>query len=89
MRPGGLARRGLGFDRLREINPRIVFCTISGYGATGPYRDLASHGIAYDAWAGIFEPEIDDDGLPVRSRTTSRSASTPGRCSARSGSSPA
>ncbi len=64
MRPGGLARRGLGFDRLREINPRIVFCTISGYGATGPYRDLASHGIAYDAWAGIFEPEIDDAGYP-------------------------
>ena len=64
MRPGGLARRGLGFDRLREINPRIVFCTISGYGATGPYRDLASHGIVYDAWAGIFEPEIDDAGYP-------------------------
>jgi crotonobetainyl-CoA:carnitine CoA-transferase CaiB-like acyl-CoA transferase len=64
MRPGGLARRGLGYDRLRELNPRIVFCTISGYGATGPYRDLASHGIAYDAWAGIFEPEIDDAGYP-------------------------
>src|SRR4051794_931457 len=63
MRPGGLARRGLGFDRLQELNPRIVFCTISGYGATGPYRDLASHGIAYDAWAGIFEPDVDDDGF--------------------------
>ena len=64
MRPGGLARRGLGYERLRELNPRIVFCTISGYGASGPYRDLASHGIAYDAWAGIFEPEIDDAGYP-------------------------
>ena len=64
MRPGGLARRGLGYERLRELNPRIVFCTISGYGATGPYRNLASHGIAYDAWAGIFEPEIDDAGYP-------------------------
>ena len=30
MRPGGLERRGLGYDRLREVNPRIVFCTISG-----------------------------------------------------------
>ena len=38
MRPGGLERRGLGYDRLREVNPRIVFCTISGYGMTGPYR---------------------------------------------------
>jgi len=64
MRPGGLARRGLGYHRLRELTPKIVFCTISGYGATGPYRDLASHGIAYDAWAGIFTPEIDDAGYP-------------------------
>jgi crotonobetainyl-CoA:carnitine CoA-transferase CaiB-like acyl-CoA transferase len=64
MRPGGLARRGLTFDRMREANPRIVQCTISGYGATGPYRDLASHGIAYDAWAGIFTPETDANGHP-------------------------
>ncbi len=65
MRPGGLARRGLGYERLRELNPRIVFCTISGYGATGPYQNLASHGIAYDSWAGIFQPEIDEAGFPT------------------------
>jgi crotonobetainyl-CoA:carnitine CoA-transferase CaiB-like acyl-CoA transferase len=64
MRPGGLARRGLSFDVLRSVNPRIVQCTISGYGSTGPYANLASHGIAYDAWAGIFEPELDDEGFP-------------------------
>ena len=63
MRPGALARRGLGFDELREVNPRIVFCTISGYGMTGPYRNLPSHGIAYDTWAGIVIPEYDDEGL--------------------------
>jgi crotonobetainyl-CoA:carnitine CoA-transferase CaiB-like acyl-CoA transferase len=63
MRPGGLERRGLGFDALRKVNPRVVFCTISGYGATGPYRDMPSHGIAYDVWAGIVEPEVDDDGF--------------------------
>ena len=63
MRPGGLERRGLGFDDLRKVNPKIVFCTISGYGATGPYRDMPSHGIAYDAWAGIVQPAIDDDGF--------------------------
>ena len=61
MRPGGLARRGLGYERLREINPRIVFITISGYGMTGPYRDMPSHGIAYDTWAGIVRPAYDDD----------------------------
>ena len=63
MRPGGLARRGLDFERLREVNPRIVMCTISGYGDTGPYRDLPSHGIAYDAWAGIIRPAQTDDGF--------------------------
>src|SRR5438105_3207504 len=63
MRPGGLARRGLGYERLREINPRIVFITISGYGMTGPYRDMPSHGIAYDTWAGIVQPAYDDEGF--------------------------
>jgi crotonobetainyl-CoA:carnitine CoA-transferase CaiB-like acyl-CoA transferase len=63
MRPGGLARRGLGYDDLRAINPKIVFCTVSGYGMTGPYADLPSHGIAYDAWAGLVQPEITDDGF--------------------------
>ena len=46
MRPGSLARRGLGYDDLREINPAIVFCNISGYGMTGPYQSLPAHGIA-------------------------------------------
>jgi crotonobetainyl-CoA:carnitine CoA-transferase CaiB-like acyl-CoA transferase len=64
MRPGGLERRGLGFGRLREVNPSIVFCTISGYGVTGPYRDLPSHGIAYDTWAGIVTPEETPEGFP-------------------------
>ena len=63
MRPGALARRGLGFDDLKKINPKIVFCTISGYGMTGPYKDMPSHGIAYDTWAGTFNPEVDDEGF--------------------------
>jgi crotonobetainyl-CoA:carnitine CoA-transferase CaiB-like acyl-CoA transferase len=63
MRPGGLERRGLGFEKLREVNPRIVFITISGYGMTGPYRDYPSHGIAYDTWAGVVKPEVDEDGF--------------------------
>jgi len=63
MRPGGLARRGLGFDDLAKTNPRIVFCTISGYGMTGPYKDYPSHGIAYDTWAGIVNVAEDEDGF--------------------------
>lgn len=64
MRPGGLDRRGLGFGRLKEVNPRVVLFTITGYGMTGPYRDLPSHGIAYDAWAGTVAPVPGPEGLP-------------------------
>jgi crotonobetainyl-CoA:carnitine CoA-transferase CaiB-like acyl-CoA transferase len=63
MRPGALARRGLGFEDLRQVNPKIVFCTISGYGMTGPYEDMPSHGIAYDYWAGLVPPAYDEDGF--------------------------
>jgi len=63
MRPGFLAKMGLGFERLCELNPKIVMCTISGYGATGPYRDLPSHGIAYDTWSGQIAPIVDDQGF--------------------------
>jgi crotonobetainyl-CoA:carnitine CoA-transferase CaiB-like acyl-CoA transferase len=63
MRPGAMAKRGLGYEDLRAVNPKVVFCTLSGYGATGPYRDLPSHGIAYDTWAGLIPPEVDEDGF--------------------------
>lgn len=63
MRPGALERRGLGFEQLKEINPRLVFCAISGYGATGPYRDMPSHGVGFDAWAGCTPPAVDDEGF--------------------------
>jgi crotonobetainyl-CoA:carnitine CoA-transferase CaiB-like acyl-CoA transferase len=65
MRPGALARRGLTFERMTQVNPKIVFCTISGYGATGPYKDMPSHGIAYDAWAGVARPTTDEHGFPT------------------------
>lgn len=63
MRPGGLERRGVGFEACRAVNPRIVFCTISGYGMTGPYKDMPSHGIAYDVWAGLVQPVTTDGGF--------------------------
>jgi len=62
MRPGALARRGLGYEDLKNINPRIVFANISGYGMTGPYKDMPSHGIAYDTWAGLVIPAYNEDG---------------------------
>ena len=65
MRPGALERRGLSFARMRQVNPRLVFCTLSGYGLTGPYKDMPSHGIAYDAWAGVARPTFNAEGLPT------------------------
>ena len=63
MRPGSLTKLGLGYEELKAINPKVVFATLSGYGATGPYKDMPSHGIAYDTWAGIVQPVIDDEGF--------------------------
>ena len=62
MRPGALDRRGLGYEVLRAVNPSIVHLAMSGYGSTGPYRNLPSHGVAFDSWAGIVQPEpLGDD----------------------------
>ena len=63
MRPGGLEKRGVGFEKCLEVNPKIVFLTISGYGMTGPFKNYPSHGIAYDTWAGVVKPEVDEDGF--------------------------
>jgi crotonobetainyl-CoA:carnitine CoA-transferase CaiB-like acyl-CoA transferase len=63
MRPGALAARGLGYDVLRTLNPKLVFCNLSGYGATGPYRDLSAHGIAFDTWGGSVQPAVDEEGF--------------------------
>jgi len=63
MRPGALERLGIGPTDLRGRNPKLVFASISGYGATGPYKDYPSHGIAYDTWAGIVTPQVDDEGF--------------------------
>lgn len=52
-RPGVMGKLGLGYDDLRKINPRLIYCALSGYGYTGPYRDLAGHDINYLSYAGI------------------------------------
>jgi crotonobetainyl-CoA:carnitine CoA-transferase CaiB-like acyl-CoA transferase len=62
MRPGSLERLGLGYEDLKALNQRVVFCNISGYGMTGPYKNLPAHGIAFDTWAGLVNPAYDEDG---------------------------
>ncbi len=63
MRPGALDRLGIGYSELKKVNSKIVFCTISGFGATGPYQDLPSHGIGFDTWSGIVQPMEDEHGF--------------------------
>jgi alpha-methylacyl-CoA racemase len=53
-RPGVLDRLGVGWERLREENPRLVYCAITGYGQDGPYRDRAGHDTNYLALAGLL-----------------------------------
>jgi len=52
-RPGVMAQMGLGYDQLREINERLIYCAITGYGLTGPLRDVAGHDLNYLSLAGV------------------------------------
>src|SRR5581483_6206966 len=52
-RPGVVDRLGIGYETVRSINPRIVYCSISGYGQNGPDRLRAGHDINYLACAGV------------------------------------
>ncbi len=52
-RPGVMQRLGLDYATLAEINPRLIYCSITGYGQTGPYKDKAGHDINYLALSGI------------------------------------
>ena len=66
-RPGVMDRLGVGYKALRERNERIILCSISGYGQTGPYRYRAGHDINYLALAGVLAMSGQDpDGPPTQ-----------------------
>jgi alpha-methylacyl-CoA racemase len=65
-RPGVLDRLGAGWERLREENPRLVYCAITGYGQDGPFRDRAGHDMNYLARAGLLGLTGEPDGPPVQ-----------------------
>ncbi len=65
-RPGVLDRLGCGYAALREVNPAIVYCAISGYGQDSPLRDRSGHDLNYLALAGLLGLTGDADGAPVQ-----------------------
>jgi alpha-methylacyl-CoA racemase len=54
-RPGVMARLGVGYEQVRAVNPRIVYCSLSGFGQTGPLRDQPGHDLNYGALTGVVD----------------------------------
>lgn len=54
-RPGVVERLGVDYETVREHNPQIVYCSLSGYGQNGPYRDRVGHDLNYAATAGLLD----------------------------------
>ncbi len=64
-RPGVMDRLGFGYDALAAINPRIVYCAITGYGQTGPKAQVAAHDLNYLADSGLLGLAAGADGAPM------------------------
>ena len=65
-RAGTLARMGLGYEDIKAINPDIVYCTISGYGRTGPMANKPGYDLIIQAYSGLMHLTGEPDGPPQR-----------------------
>jgi crotonobetainyl-CoA:carnitine CoA-transferase CaiB-like acyl-CoA transferase len=63
--PGVAERLGVGYPAIRKVNEHIIYCSISGYGQTGPYRDLVGHDLNYAAYSGAIGATGLKGGPPV------------------------
>jgi crotonobetainyl-CoA:carnitine CoA-transferase CaiB-like acyl-CoA transferase len=64
-RPGVAARLGIGYDTLHVRNPRLIYCSISAFGQTGPHAQRPAHDLALQAIAGAVSLSVGEDGRPV------------------------
>ncbi len=64
--PGAIERLGFGYDEVKKYNPRIIYCSVSGYGQTGPYSKLGGYDVVAQAISGIMDNTGERDRLPVR-----------------------
>ena len=64
-RPGVAQRLGVGYQAISQVNERIIYCSISGFGQSGPYRDLVGHDLTYTAYSGAIGATGSKDGPPV------------------------
>ena len=65
-RAGALERMGLGYADIQAINPGIVYCSISGYGRTGPLAEKPGYDLIIQAYSGLMDLTGEPDGLPLR-----------------------
>ena len=65
-RAGVLPRLGLGYDALKQKNPRLVYCSITGYGQTGPYADKGAFDVTVQAMSGLMSVTGEDGRAPVK-----------------------
>lgn len=65
-RPGALARSGFGYEDCKAINPRLVYCSITGYGQTGPYAQKGAFDVTVQAMSGLMSVTGEQDGPPVK-----------------------
>jgi len=65
-RPGTLERQGLGYEALQAINPGLIYCSISGYGQTGPYASRPGYDFVAQAESGLMSVTGEIDGDPQR-----------------------
>lgn len=65
-RTGTMEKLGFGYETLREINPSIIYCSISGFGRTGPMKDKPGYDILMQGYGGIMGTTGEEDGEPVK-----------------------